>query len=207
MSDAVPCYPQKMGNIILLGTEEVIGKSGLDAVLHLGALEDAAQLARSDSDERTFSFESISRLHQSLEQLYGPRGGRGLALRAGRATFKYGLKEYGSMLGLTEMAFRLLPLSTKLHTGANSFAGLFNKHTDQRVRVEEFDTTILWHIERCPLCWERTSDGPVCHLAVGLLQEALYWLSGGKVFSVEEIACHARGDERCTILIQKKPLT
>jgi len=207
MSDAVPCYPQKMGNIILLGTEEVIGKSGLDAVLHLGALEDAAQLARSDSDERTFSFESISRLHQSLEQLYGPRGGRGLALRAGRATFKYGLKEYGSMLGLTEMAFRLLPLSTKLHTGANSFAGLFNKHTDQRVRVEEFDTTILWHIERCPLCWERTSDGPVCHLAVGLLQEALYWLSGGKVFSVEEIACHARGDERCTILIQKTPLT
>lgn len=207
MSDAVPCYPQKMGNIILLGTEEVIGKSGLDAVLHLGALEDAAQLARSDSDERTFSFESISRLHQSLEQLYGPRGGRGLALRAGRATFKYGLKEYGSMLGLTEMAFRLLPLSTKLHTGANSFAGLFNKHTDQRVRVEEFDTTILWHIERCPLCWERTSDGPVCHLAVGLLQEALYWLSGGKVFSVEEIACHAHGDERCTILIQKTPLT
>ena len=207
MSDAVPCYPQKMGNIILLGTEEVIGKSGLDAVLHLGALEDAAQLARSDSDERTFSFESISRLHQSLEQLYGPRGGRGLALRAGRATFKYRLKEYGSMLGLTEMAFRLLPLSTKLHTGANSFAGLFNKHTDQRVRVEEFDTTILWHIERCPLCWERTSDGPVCHLAVGLLQEALYWLSGGKVFSVEEIACHARGDERCTILIQKTPLT
>ena len=207
MSDAVPCYPQKMGNIILLGTEEVIGKSGLDAVLHLGALEDAAQLARSDSDERTFSFESISRLHQSLEQLYGPRGGRGLALRAGRATFKYGLKEYGSMLGLTEMAFRLLPLSTKLHTGANSFAGLFNKHTDQRVRVEEFDTTILWHIELCPLCWERTSDGPVCHLAVGLLQEALYWLSGGKVFSVEEIACHARGDERCTILIQKTPLT
>lgn len=207
MSDAVPCYPQKMGNIILLGTEEVIGKSGLDAVLHLGALEDAAQLARSDSDERTFSFESISRLHQSLEQLYGPRGGRGLALRAGRATFKYGLKEYGSMLGLTEMAFRLLPLSTKLHTGAISFAGLFNKHTDQRVRVEEFDTTILWHIERCPLCWERTSDGPVCHLAVGLLQEALYWLSGGKVFSVEEIACHARGDERCTILIQKTPLT
>ena len=105
------------------------------------------------------------------------------------------------------MAFRLLPLSTKLHTGANSFAGLFNKQTDQRVRVEETETTILWHIERCPLCWERTSDEPVCHLATGLLQEALYWVSGGKVFSVEEVACHARGDERCTILIQKTPLT
>lgn len=207
MSDAAFHYPQKMGNIILLGMEEVIGKSGLDAVLHLGALDEAVSLAGADSDERTFSFETVSRLHLALEQLYGPRGGRGLALRAGRACFKYGLKEYGSILGLTEMAFRLLPLSTKLHTGANSFAGLFNKQTDQRVRVEETETTILWHIERCPLCWERTSDEPVCHLATGLLQEALYWVSGGKVFSVEEVACYARGDERCTILIQKTPLT
>lgn len=207
MSDAVLHYPQKMGKIILLGMEEVIGGGGLDAVLHLGALDEVGQIASAGSDERTFSFESVSRLHQALEQLYGPRGGRGLALRTGRACFKYGLKEYGSMLGLTEMAFRLLPLSTKLHTGAYSFAGLFNKHTDQRVQVEETDTAILWHIDQCPLCWERTAGEPVCHLAVGLLQEALYWLSGGKVFSVEEIACHARGDERCTILIQKIPLT
>ncbi|MFN8432835.1 MAG: 4-vinyl reductase [Anaerolineales bacterium] len=197
-------YPQKMGRIVLLGMEEVIGKGGLDAVLNLAALN---SLQPSATNERTFSFETVSALHQSLEQSYGPRGGRGLALRAGRACFKYGIKEYGSMLGLTEMAFRLLPLPTKLRTGARSFADLFNKHTDQQVRVEETETQILWHIERCPLCWERQTEEPVCHLAVGLLQEALYWLSGGKVFSVEETACHARGDEHCIITIQKTPLT
>lgn len=207
MSHAALHYPQKMGRIILLGLEEVIGKGGLDAVLEIGALGEAAQIARSSFDERTLAFETISRLQRALEQIYGPRGGRGLALRTGRACFKYGLKEYGSMLGVTEVAFRLLPLSTKLHTGTHIFAGLFNKHTDQRVRVEETDTAILWHIESCPLCWERTSDEPVCQLATGLLQEALYWLSGGKVFSVEETTCHARGDERCTIVIQKTPLT
>ena len=197
-------YPQKMGRIVLLGMEEVIGKGGLDAVLNLAALN---SLQPSATNERTFSFETVSTLHQSLEQVYGPRGGRGLALRAGRACFKYGIKEYGSMLGLTEMAFRLLPLPTKLRTGARSFADLFNKHTDQQVRVEETETQILWRIERCPLCWERQTEEPVCHLAVGLLQEALYWLSGGKVFSVEETACHARGDEHCIITIQKTPLT
>ena len=36
---------------------------------------------------------------------------------------------------------------------------------------------------------------PVCHLAVGLLQEALYWVSGGKVFNVEEKTCIAAGDK------------
>ncbi|MBI2331959.1 MAG: 4-vinyl reductase [Chloroflexi bacterium] len=204
MSETTYHYPQKMGRIILLGMEEVIGKGGKDAILSFAKLGD---LTSSAANERTFSFETVSKLQQALEQLYGPRGGRGLALRTGRACFKYGIKEYGSMLGLTEMAFRLLPLPTKLHTGARSFADLFNKHTDQRVRVEETDTHILWHIERCPLCWERKAEEPVCHLAVGLLQEALYWLSGGKVFSVEETACHARGDACCTITIQKTPLT
>ena len=105
------------------------------------------------------------------------------------------------------MAFRLLPLSTKLHTGAKAFAELFNRHTDQRVRVEERENSILWHIEQCPLCWERKAEEPVCHLAVGLLQEALYWVSGGKVFDVEETACIACGDPFCTIKIDTVPLS
>ena len=105
------------------------------------------------------------------------------------------------------MAFRLLPLSTKLHTGTKAFADLFNKHTDQKVRVEEKEDQIFWHIERCPLCWQRKADEPVCHLAVGLLQEALYWLSGGKIFNVEETACIARGDGACTIVIDRVPLS
>ena len=78
---------------------------------------------------------------------------------------------------------------------------------DQRVRLDEHDGKLYWIIERCPLCWERKAAEPVCHLAVGLLQEALYWLSGGKIFNVEEIACLARGDQACTILIDQTPLS
>lgn len=207
MSNESHFYPQKMGRIIFLGMEEVIGKSGVDAILRLASLHlliEDRPLARAD---RTFPFEIVSLLQSTLEQAYGPRGGRGLALRAGRASFKYGIKEYGSMLGLTEMAFRLLPLSTKLNAGAKAFADLFNKHTDQKVRVDAAGDKIFWHIERCPLCWGRNAQEPVCHLAVGLLQEALYWLSGGKVFDVEETACIARGDQACTITIDTIPLS
>jgi predicted hydrocarbon binding protein len=200
-------YPQKMGRIILLGMEEVIGKSGVEAILRLAALEGLVQNYPLAKMDRTFPFESVGQMQAALEQVYGPRGGRGVALRTGRSCFKYGLKEYGSMLGLTEMAFRLLPLPAKLHTGAKVFAELFNKHTDQKVRIEETDKQIFWHIERCPLCWGRQTDGPACHLAVGLLQEALYWLSGGKVFNVEETACIAHGGTICTLVIDKTPLS
>ena len=189
-----------------MGMEEVIGMSGVDAVLRLASLEKFIKNYPPARAERAFSFETVSLLQSTLEQVYGPRGGRGLALRVGRATFKYGLKEYGSLLGLTEMAFRLLSLPTKLHTGTKAFAELFNKHTDQKVVVEEKDNKIFWHIERCPLCWERKADEPICHLAVGLLQEALYWVSGGKNFSVQETSCVACGNEVCTIVIDKRPL-
>lgn len=206
MTDETFFYPQKMGRIIFLGMEEVIGSGGVDAILRLASLEDFIQNYPPSRAERAFSFEKVSSVQGALEKKYGPRGGRGLALRVGRACFAHGIKEYGSLLGLTEMAFRLLPLSTKLHTGIGAFADLFNKHTDQKVRVEEKDDKIFWHIERCPLCWQRKTEEPACHLAVGLLQEALYWVSGGKVFSVEETACIAQGDEACTIVIDKTPL-
>ena len=206
MSDGKFFYPQKMGRIILLAMEEVMGINGMNAVLRIGGLEKLIENYPKTHDERTFPFETISAIQTALELTYGPRGGRGVALRIGRSTFKTGLKEYGSLLGLTEMAFRMLPLSTKLHSGASSFAELFNRYTDQKVRLEHRDDKFFWHIDRCPLCWGRKTDEVVCHLAVGLLQESLYWVSGGKVFNVEETASIARGDPTCTVVIDQLPL-
>jgi predicted hydrocarbon binding protein len=199
-------YPNRMGRIILLSMEEVIGRNGINAVLKLASLSAFIENYPPDDTNLDFSFSTVSNLTQMLEQVYGPHGGRGLALRIGRACFNYGIRQYGKQLGLTDMAFRLLPLPTKLHAGAKAFAGLFNTFTDQNVKIEEEDGKLLWQIERCPLCWERKANEPVCHLAVGVLQEALYWLSGGKVFHVEEKTCIAAGDSACTIVIDQDPI-
>lgn len=199
-------YPNRMGRIILLSMEEVMGRNGVNAVLKLASLSPLIENYPSDTSERAFPFSTLSAMTDMLEQAYGPHGGRGLALRIGRACFNYGIRQYGAQMGVTEMAFRLLPLPAKVSAGAKAFAQLFNTFTDQRVRVEEEDGKLLWQIERCPLCWGRRAHGPVCHLAVGVLQEALYWLSGGKVFNVEEKTCIAAGDETCTIVIDQTPI-
>jgi predicted hydrocarbon binding protein len=185
-------YPNHMGRIMLESMEEVMGRNGLQDVL---ALADRKQLASNYPPanlEREFSFETVSALQATLEQAYGSRSGRGLAQRVGRVCFKYGLRDFGDSLGLTETAFRLLPMRSKLRTAGRALADLFNK--------------LLWQIERCPLCWGRHADEAVCHLAVGLLQESLYWLSSGKMFRVEETHCTARGDSTCTIEIHSTPL-
>lgn len=200
-------YPNRMGRIILLSMEEVMGRNGVNAVLKLASQPSLIEHYPADNAKLEFPFTTVSRLEETLEQLYGPHGGRGLSLRIGRACFNYGVRHYGTQMGLTQMAFKLLPLPAKLSAGAKAFAELFNTFTDQRVHVEDDGRNLLWHIERCPLCWERKTHEPACHLAVGLLQEALYWLSGGKVFTVEEQTCIAAGDATCTIAIDRSPIT
>ncbi len=209
-------YPNRMGRILLLAMEEILGRSGVNAVLNLADLPGYINNYPPYNQDLAFSFDTISRLQTALESAYGPRSGRGLAQRIGRASFKYGLREFGPELGLTDLAFRLLPLPGKLKGGTAAFAALFNDFTDQRVRLESDDKNIYWHIERCPLCWGRPvreadsisqSSGPCCHLAVGLLQEALYWLSAGRYFEVEEQKCITCGDSTCTIVINQTPLS
>ncbi len=43
-------------------------------------------------------------------------------------------------------------------------------------------------------------------MAVGILQEGLFWVSSGKSFHVEESQCIARGDPYCLITVNKRPL-
>ena len=195
-----------MGRVILLAMEEILGHTGVNAVLHLANLPLYINDYPPNNRDLKFPFKHISHLQTGLEGAYGPRAGHGLALRVGRACLKYGLREFGSELGLSDLAFRLLPLQTKLNKGSEAFAALFNNFTDQRVRLERDANYIYWHIERCPLCWERLAEAPCCHLEVGLLQEALFWVSGGKYFEVEEKKCIACGDSACTILIERTPL-
>jgi hypothetical protein len=200
-------YQNRMGRIVLLALEEILGGTGVNAALNQAMLPDFIGNYPPHNQNLEFPFQSLSRLQGALDEMYGPRGGRGVALRAGRACFQYGLREFGPLFGLTDLTFRLLPLQTKLRMGATAFADVFNKYSDQRVRLEDKGSHLYWHIERCPLCWERQVDSPACSMAVGLLQEALYWVSGGRYFEVEETHCIARGDTVCTIAIEKTPMS
>jgi predicted hydrocarbon binding protein len=200
-------YPNRMGRIVLLAMEEILGHIEVNAVLNLAHLPNYIDQYPANNQELKFPFEHISRLQIALESAYGARAGRGLSLRVGRACLKYGLREFGPELGLTDLAFRLLPLPKRLKVGSEALAGLFNQFTDQRVNLEVDEKQLTWHIERCPLCWERQADGPCCDMAVGLLQEASYWVSGGKTFLVEEKNCIACGDSTCTIVIDRTPMS
>ena len=88
-------YPSKFGLITLKSLEDVMGKNGLNAILNLAGLSVYVDSYPADTLEKTFDFSDLSSINIALEEMYGPRGGRGLALRAGRATFADALKNFG----------------------------------------------------------------------------------------------------------------
>lgn len=191
---------------MLIAMEEIMGRHGVNAILNFARLENIVDSYPPNNLELGFPFTDFSKIQQALEEIYGVRGGRGLAMRAGRETWKLALKEFVPVLGIGDLAVRTLPLGIKLKIGLDVFAQTFNKFSDQRVRLGEDQRGFLWIIERCPICWGRTSTQPCCHLAVGLLEQALDWVSKGRRFRVEETACIAAGDDVCLITISKKPI-
>jgi predicted hydrocarbon binding protein len=199
-------YPNRMGRIYLLALEEVMGKNGLNAILRLAKLEQYIDNYPPENLAKEFDFNDISALHSALEEMYGPRGGRGLSQRAGRALFANGLKNFGALAGAGDLAFKVLPLGTKIKIAVPSIAKVFNGVTDQVSNTTEHDDHFIYTLERCSMCWQRTADKPVCHTAVGIIQEALKWMSGGREFRVDMLACKACGDEVGRLKIYKEPL-
>jgi len=198
--------PNKIGRLLLLSLEEIVGHNGLNAVLNVAGVAQHISSLPPNTLDRQFAFDDLGHIHQALDRLYGVRAGRGLALRTGRAAFPHALREFGPMIGLTELPFRLLPLHMKLKAGLEGAAGILNRLTDQTVHLEESPDAYRLHLDVCPLCWERRLDQPGCHLAVGFFQEGLAWMSGGKNFLVEETECIARGDQACVLRIVRQPL-
>lgn len=199
-------YPNRMGRILLTSLEEVMGRNGLNALLNLVSLQQFIQEPPPDNLEREFDFAHISNLNKGLEEIYGPRGGRGLALRGGRAIFSRGLRQFGALAGVSDLAFKVLPLKTKLKIGIPAVARIFTQFSDQTSHVEEFDDHFIYTIEQCSMCWGQQADRTICYIAVGILQETLRWVSGGLEFRVDEIECKAKGDENCVFRIDKEPI-
>ncbi len=198
-------YPNKIGRIYLLAIEEMIGPEAMQSVLNLANLSNLIGHYPPNNMGREFDFADFSAIGAALEKMYGARGERGLGLHAGKASFIHGLKEFGSD-ELSNLALKAIPPNVKLKIGVRAMAETFGKFSDQLTTVEETDQYFVYTIHRCPVCWGRTSSRSICYAAAGILQAGLHWVSGGQDFRVEEVACHAAGDEACVFHIHKDPL-
>ncbi len=200
-------YPNRFALILLDGLEEIMGRNGLNAILNMAGLSQWIDSPPPDDMEKGFDFAYIAALNQALEEMYGPRGGRGLQLRLGRVLFARGLPSMGPLVGASELAFKVLPLPAKLKAGLPALAKVFDSLSDQASNVTDpGGEYFLYNIERCSMCWSRKVEHPVCFIATGIIEEALRWLSGGRTFRVDEITCIGMGEKVCSYAVYKEPI-
>lgn len=204
--DANNLSVSRLSQIVLVGVEEITGRPGVRAALNAAELSNLYQSSNIGNPAvGEFPFNELSAIELALEEMYGKRGGRGIALRAGRAAFKYVLRSYGQSLGLIDLNYRLMPLPVRFRTGLDALAKLFSDLGSTPIAVVESGEGWFWRIERCPFCWQIKSKEPECAFLVGFLQEFFTWASGGKVYHVQEKECLAMGKTACVIRIELRP--
>lgn len=199
-------YPNRFARWFFLATNDVMGKGGLSAVLSLAGLESYTDHPPSDDMARQFDFANIAALNQALEDMYGARGGRGMALRIGRASFTQGMQHFGAFAGMTAPAYKALPLEKHVEISLKALVTIYSRFTDQETTLEEEDDAYLIRMDNSPMVWGRITDKPACHMLVGIIQEALHWSSVGYEFNVQETSCRASGGDECIFKINKKPI-
>ncbi len=199
-------YPNMIVHYMLEAMEEIMGKNGLNAILNMAGLSHLIDNFPPIDLNKGFDFAEFSALCGALEDMYGRRGGRGLQLRAGRVGFAKGGRKMGAMVGVGDLAFKVLPMNAKLKIGLPAMAMVFTQFSDQKSTVEDHGDHYIYTMAPSPVCWGRTADRPICFAAKGLLEEGLHWVSGGRKFRVDETECIAMGAERCLFAVYKEPI-
>ena len=198
--------PNKLGYVTLLSLQDVMGKNGVNAVLNLANLRSWINAYPSDTLERHVDFAEYSAINGALDDMYGPRGARGLAMRAGRATFDQVLRNFNALASVGDFAFKLMSPHAKLKFGLSAIGRILSQVSDQHVTITEQPEAYLYTVDQCSVCWGRHAEAPSCNILLGMLQSSVKLISGGSEFSIVETRCCAVGDPVCEFTILKEPL-
>ena len=195
--------PNAALRVLLDAIEEVMGANGTKAVLNAGGLSQYINNFPPKDLEMGANFAQYGSVQQAVEEFYGPRGARAMLLRIGRATFQFGLKDQPAILGLAGVALKALPEKTRMKLILDRMAKAGMERVNQPTTLVEEDDAFYYIAEECPCRWRPPHDKPCCYVTVGVLMEAMAWITG-KLHKVEEVACISNGASSCVYRISKE---
>jgi hypothetical protein len=196
-------YPNLWARLVLVSAEEILGEKGVATLLNLAGTPELIGNYPPENTHKEFPFSKFSKIQKAFWEMFGSRGARVFATRAGEQTLDFGLDQFGAVAKAAQAAMQMGSLESRIRVGIQFFAKFFNAVSDQKVHVNEDENYWYWVIERCPMCWQRTAEDAQCYLGVGVLQAAAKWASNGVRFRVSPTACIAQGAKEGIIQIEK----
>jgi predicted hydrocarbon binding protein len=184
----------------IMAIGQVMGQRGLRIVLREAGLERYVDELPPDDLEQDVSTVDYAALNQAVEEFYG-RAGKGMLQRIGRASFRYGVEEQATLMGVAGAALKLMPQKARIKFILTQMAkSLMDVNQDTHIEVQETPQGFVFADFTCGVCCCRKADQPICHLYIGSIGEAVKWATGQE-YEVREIECRATGAEACRFLV------
>ncbi len=184
----------------IMAIGQVMGQQGLKVVLREAGLERYVDELPPDDLEQDVSTVDYATLNQAVEEFYG-RAGKGMLQRIGRASFRYGVEEQATLMGVAGAAIKLMPQKTRIKFILTQMAkSLMDVNQDTTIEVQETPQGFVFADLTCGVCCCRKAEHPICHLYIGSISEAVKWATGQE-YEVREIECRATGAEACRFLV------
>jgi bacteriochlorophyll 4-vinyl reductase len=184
----------------ILAIGEVMGERGLKAVLRQAGLARYAAELPPNNLEQGVATVDYAALNQAVQEFYG-RAGKGMLQRIGRASFRYGVEEQATLMGVAGTALKLMPQKTRIKFILTQMAkSLVDVNENTYIEVQETPQGFVFADYTCGVCCCRKAEHPVCYLYVGSISEAVKWATGQE-YEVHEIECRATGAEACRFLV------
>ena len=184
----------------IMAIGQVMGERGLKIVLRQAGLERYVDELPPNDLEQDVSTVDYAALNQAVEEFYG-RAGKGMLQRIGRASFRYGVEEQATLMGVAGAAIKLMPQKTRIKFILTQMAkSLMDVNQDTHIEIQESPQGFVFADFTCGVCCCRKAEHPICHLYIGSISEAVKWATGQE-YEVREIECRATGAEACRFLV------
>lgn len=196
----------KVSQLVFSGLREIIGTNELAKIVSRIVQREKETSQKVIHEIPNLPDSGLGEMQTILENQFGQKELQGLMVRSGRASCKFFVKEYGSSMNVTSMEYRLLPSKKRIMTGLQAAAKQWSELFTAKISVVDQGDSWFW--QETELKMEKSSDkvSQNCYFTIGLLQEYLSWMSGGKVFSVKK--CDLLGQEQVisSLKINKQPI-
>ena len=194
----------KACRVILLGVNEIIGKNGLKSVLnYTGLTKYIDNLPPNDTEKTGPKISEVAKLSEGIEEIYGKNGARAILLQVGRMQAKWGVEENPDIAKAAQTAMSQMSESDRAKVILNYTADTISKQLDTETWIEQDGDVYFYKDKSETHCFNRKSEVPVCHTAVGFLAGLVAWAVGNNGWKVEETGCMAMGEPMCTYRISK----
>lgn len=197
-------FPNNVARIFMLSLEDVLGVNGLNATLRQAGQEEYIGNYPPNDTDKEFDYSYFSSVAAALDEMYGSKGARLLAIRAGLVTFNQMLKDFGEPMDIHSSDFQAKSLTDKIAAGLMIITNIFSNTKEKPVILTD-KGHFVYTVHYCPACWGRTTSEPSCYLISGILRASLHWVTSGMEFEVSQTKAHSCGDPTCDFAIPVTP--